>query len=452
LNGLVNTEVEELPGDKVRLTVEVPAHDVHHAVEHAANDLASSVKIPGFRKGKVPLPVLVQRLGKERIMAEAIDSHIGNWFWNALARTRVRPVENPEFDYDLPASEEADWHFSATVAVQPKPEIPDWKTLEVPYQEPDVPESAVNEALEMVQATVAELAAVEGRAAQLGDTLVVDLVQADAENAERDYVVDLGAGRLLEEIEQSLLGMSVGEEKQVEYELMDGAKRSLTAHVKEIKERVLPPLDDELAQAASEFDTIDELRADLERTIKDQLQVEADAIFRRNVADRLLQASKVNPTGPLVEARTRELIRGLARSLEQRGIDAGAYLQLTGQTPAQLDQRMRGEAMRAVGQEIVLEAIADQLALEVTDQDVRETLERQGETEESVEWVLQNPDTLDRIKEDLRLRNALDRVAAEVTRIEPELAEAREKLWTPEQQQAEQEAVAGEKKIWTPGS
>jgi trigger factor len=310
----------------------------------------------------------------------------------------------------------------------------------------------VNEALEMVQATVAELADVEGRPAQLGDTLVVDLVQDDAENAERDYVVDLGAGRLLEEIEQSLVGMSAGEEKQVEYELMDGAKRSLTARVKEIKERVLPPLDDELAKAASEFDTLDELRADLEQKIEDQLQVEADAVFRRNVADRLLQASKVNPTGPLVESRTRELIRGLARSLEQRGIDAGAYLQLTGQTPAQLEQRMRGEAMRAVGQEIVLEAVADQLALEVTDQEVRETLERQGETEESVEWVLQNADTLDRIKEDLRLRNALDRVAAEVTRIEPELAEAREKLWTPEQQQVEQEAAAGEKKIWTPGS
>jgi trigger factor len=451
LNGLMNTQVEELPGDKVRLTVDVPAHDVHHAVEHAANDLASSVKIPGFRAGKVPKAVLIQRIGRERVMAEAIDSHIGNWFWNALARTRVRPVENPQFDYELPSSEEADWRFSATVAVQPKPQLPDLKTLEVPYQEPSVPPEALNEALEMVQATVGELTDVDGRPAQLGDTLVVDLVQADNENAERDYVVDLGQGRLLEEIEQGLVGMSPGEEKQLEYELMDGSKRSLAATVKEIKERVLPPLDDELAKAASEFDTLDELRADLERKIKEQLEVEADALFRRSVADVLLQAAKVSPTGPMVEARTRELIRGLARSLEQRGIDAAAYMQLTGQTPQQLEQRMRAEASRAVGQEIVLEAVADELGLAVSDEEVRETLERQGEDAESIDWVLQTPETLDRLKEDLRLRKALDRVAEQVTRIEPELAEAREKLWTPEQGK-EQEAAGAEKKLWTPGS
>ena len=105
----VSTQVEELPGDRVRLTVEVPAHDVHHAVEHAANDLSESVKIPGFRKGKVPMPVLIKRIGKERLLAEAVESHIGNWFWNALAATRVRPVEQPQYEYELPASGDADW-------------------------------------------------------------------------------------------------------------------------------------------------------------------------------------------------------------------------------------------------------------------------------------------------------------------------------------------------------
>jgi trigger factor len=451
LNDLVNTQVEELPGDKVRLTVDVPAHDVHHAVEHAASDLAASVKIPGFRKGKVPMPVLIQRVGKERLMAEAVESHIGNWFWSALARTKVRPVANPQYDYDLPDSDDSDWRFSATVAVQPKPELPDFTTLEVPYQEPEVPDAALNEALELVQQTVGELSDVDGRPARPGDALVVDLVQADGGTAERDYVVDLGAGRLLEDIERDLVGMSAGETKEIEYELMDGSRRKLSATVKEIKERVLPPLDDDLARAASEFDTLDELRADIEETIRQQLEVESEALFRRSAADALLVATKVVPTGPLVEARTRELIRGLARSLESRGIDAGAYLQLTNQTPQQLEQRMRLEAMRAVGQEIVLEAAADQLGIEVGDEQVRETLEQQGEDAETIENVFASPDLLDRIREDLRLREALDRVAEQVTRIEPELAEAREKLWTPEQQR-EQEAAAGEKKIWTPGS
>jgi trigger factor len=322
----------------------------------------------------------------------------------------------------------------------------------VAYQEPDVPDSAVDEALQMVQATVAELSPVEGRPARPGDTLVVDLVQQDGEAAERDYVVDLGQGRLLDEIEQALVGMSAGEEKEVTYELGDDSTRTLTATVKEIKERVLPPLDDDAAKAASEFDTVDELRADLEEKIRAQLKVEAEAQFRRAVAAKLVEAAKVNARGPMVEARANELLRGLARSLEQRGIDAGAYLQLTGQTPQQLQQRMQVEASRAVGQELVLEAIADELKLEVTDEDVRETLERQGEEQEAVEWVLQTPETLERIKEDLRLRNALDRVVGEVQRIEPELAEAREKLWTPEQQASQEAAATGEKTLWTPGS
>jgi trigger factor len=451
LNGAVSTQVEELPGDRVRLTVEVSAHDVHHAVEHAATDLSESVKVPGFRKGKVPMPVLIKRIGKERLLAEAVESHIGNWFWNALASTRVRPVEQPQFEYELPDSGDDDWQFSATVAVQPKPELPDWSTLEVPYVEPAVPEEALNEALELVQRTVADLAPVEGRPAQPGDTLVVDLVQEGGEAAERDYVVDLGAGRLLEEIEQTLVGMSAGDERQVTYELGDGSKRTVTAIVKEVMERVLPPLDDDLVQRASEFDTLDELRADLEETIRAQLEVESNSMFRAAVADRLTEAAKVNARGPLVEARANELLRGLARSLEQRGIDAGAYFQLTGTTPQQLQERMRAEASRAVGRELVLETVADELGIAIGDDEVRALLEEQGEAAETVERVLASPETLERLKEDLRLRKALDRVAGEVQRIEPELAEAREKLWTPEQEQ-QQKAAAGETKLWTPGS
>src|SRR5438094_2737039 len=204
-NGLVATLVEELPDNKVRLTVDVPGADVHHAVEHAASDLASNVKIPGFRKGKVPTPVLVSRIGKERLFSEAIESHISGWFWNAAARERIRPVEQPELDYELPSSENEDWRFTATVSVLPKPDVADWTTLQVPYEEPEVPEDLVDHELNVLRGTVAELAPVEGRAAQSGDTVVLDLEGADG--AQRDYVVELGSGRLIPELEEQLVGM-----------------------------------------------------------------------------------------------------------------------------------------------------------------------------------------------------------------------------------------------------
>src|SRR3954452_14609592 len=208
------TQVEQLAGDRVRLTVDVPADDVHHAVEHAASDLAQSVRIPGFRKGKVPMPVLVKRVGRDRIYQEAVDSHIGGWFWNAAARARGQPIEQPSYEYDLPPDDGQDWSFTAEFAVQPKPEPADWTQLEVPKLELEVPEEAVQAQLEELQRTVADLVPVEGRPAQDGDTAVIDMVSENGE-AQRDYVVELGSERLLEEIENGLRGISIGESREI---------------------------------------------------------------------------------------------------------------------------------------------------------------------------------------------------------------------------------------------
>jgi len=439
------TQVEQLAGDRVRLTVDVPAHDVHHAVEHAASDLAQSVRIPGFRKGKVPMPVLVKRVGRDRIYQEAVESHIGGWFWNAAARSRVQPIEQPRYEYDLPADDGADWRFTAEFSVQPKPEPADWTQLEVPKLEVDVPDEAVQAQLEELQRTAAELASVEGRSAQEGDVVVVDLVSEDGQ-AQRDYVVELGTERLVEEIENAIRGLSAGESREVVYELADGNRRRATVTAKEIKEKVLPPLDDELAKATSEFDTLDDLRGDIESRIREQIDDRIDGAFRASAVDALVQATNVNAAGPLVEARTRELVTGLARSLQARGIDAQTYMQLTGQTPEVLEERLREEASQSVARELVLEAVADKLGLEVTDDEIREELRAAGESDEDIEEFVEQGGA-DRVRDDLRMKKALDRIAAEVKPISPELASARESIWTPEQ-----ERQAPETKLWTPGS
>jgi len=446
----VQTEVEELPENRVRLTVQVPSHDVHHAVEHAASDLARTAKIPGFRKGKVPRRVLVQRVGRERLMAEAVDSHIGGWFWNAAAQSRLRPVEQPEYDFELPASEDEDWKFTATVTVQAKPDLSDWTTLEVGAYEPEVPADLVDRELEAVRATVAELVPVEGRPVAADDTVIADLVSPNGDTR-RDYVVDLGRGAVVDEIEQGLVGMNAGETKDLEFELADGSKQTVSVTIKEIKEKVLPPLDDELARAASEFETLQELRADIEERLHDQISEEVDAQFRSDVADALVQASTVDASGPLVESRTRELLRGLARQVEGRGVQLETYLTMTGQTPDQLLERLRDEATRSVARELVLEAAADKLGIAVPDEEVealvREQAEMLGEDPEEQIERLRESGRFETLRDDLRLRDALDRVASEVKRIPKELAAARESIWTPDK-----EKQPAETKLWTPGS
>jgi len=205
---------------------------VHHAVEHAASDLAQTAKIPGFRKGKVPRQLLVQKVGKERLMAEAIDSHIGGWFWNAATRARVNPIAQPQYEYDLPASDDDAWSFTATVDVQPKPELADWTTVEVPYAEAEIPPELVDQEIQVLRESVADLAPVEGRPAQTGDVVVVDAVEEGGE-AQRDLVLELGAGRLLEDVERALIGASPGDTRAVEYSLPDGSSRTTQVTVKE---------------------------------------------------------------------------------------------------------------------------------------------------------------------------------------------------------------------------
>src|SRR5919197_339177 len=295
------TQVEELPDNRVRLTVEVPQADLQHAVEHATSDLARSVKVPGFRKGKVPIRVLEARIGRERIFTEAVESHIGGWFLNAAADSRIRPVAAPEYDYDLPDSEDAPFHFTATVPVQPKPEPADWTKLEVPYVEPEVPQEVVDQELEELRGSVAELAPVDGRPARTGDVVVIDVL-AEGGEGQRDLVVELGAGRLVEELERALTGAEPGVTKDVELRQPDGTTAKATVTLKELKEKVLPPLDDEVARAASEFDTLAELREDIELRIRDVLEEQADTAFRAAAVDLLAQASGVQPEGPLVEA------------------------------------------------------------------------------------------------------------------------------------------------------
>src|SRR5918994_1288656 len=378
--GRVQTQVEELGGDRVRLTVEVPSAEVKHAVEHAASDLAGSLKIPGFRKGKVPMPVLISRVGKERLMSEAVDSHIGGWFWNAAAGSQIRPVTQPEYDYELPGSSDTAFAFTAEVGVQPKAEPADWTTLEVPAEEAEVPGELIEHELDALRNSVAELVPVEGRGAKDGDALVIDVdVDGGGGEAQRDLVVTLGAGRLLPDLEAGIAGMSAGETKQIEYGLPEGENRTASVTVKEVKEPLLPPLDDELARAATEFETLDDLRADIEGRLREQIEEELEGAFRGAAVDALVEASGVQVSDALVEARAGNLLRAFVNGLERRGISLETYLAVSGDDPEQIQQRMLADARRSLSRELVLEAVADRLGIEVSDDELRAFVREQAD-------------------------------------------------------------------------
>ena len=442
----MTTLVEELPDNRVRLTVDVPRADVHHAVEHAASDLAATVKIPGFRKGKVPVPVLVNRIGKERLYTEAIESHISSWYGSAVARSRIRPADRPQLDYELPTSDDQDWQFTATVPVLPKPEVADWTQLEVGIPDVEVPEELVAAELDALRGSVAGLSPVEDRPAQLGDTVIVDLIR-EGGDGQKDYVVELGSGRLVPELEQQLVGMSAGETREIRFELPDDQLGVVEATVKEVKEKVLPPLDDDLARAASEFDALDELRADVEERLRAQIEADVEEGFRRAALEKLVDVSNVRVEGPVVESRTRALLESFDEMLGRRGGSLETYLQVTGTSPNDLVARFRSEAQRSVAGELVLEAVADKLGIEIPDEQVDEALRERFEDADRVAEQLRESGLYEAERESLRLTAALDRVTAEVKRIPLEQEQAREAIWTPDK-----ETPKTETKLWTPGS
>jgi trigger factor len=441
----MEAQLEQLEGDRARLTVEVPAGEVQHAVEHAKHDLADRVKVPGFRAGHVPPEVLLSRIGKQRIYSEAVESHISSWFWSAARTNRLRPTQQPDYTYELPDTDDQAWKFTAEFPVQAAVEPADWTKLEVPRLEVEVSDEVVEQQLEALQAINASLTQVE-RPARFGDVAVVDIA-SDTGPGQRDYVIELGTERLVEELEKGIRDLVPGDSEVVAWQGGDGSPRSAEVTLKELYEKVLPPLDDDFAHLASEFDKLDELRADVTERIRVLLEGEVENRFRSDAVDELIKATEVRPASLLVEMRTRDLINAFIRQLDASGIDPGAYLQAAGISGADLENRLRAEAANSIGRELVLEGVADKLGIQVSDDEIRSELKDEGESDEDIEEFMAAGGA-DRVRPDIRLKRALDRVAAEVTPISQELASARESIWTP----GKEEGVAAEKKLWTPGS
>jgi trigger factor len=445
----VRTKVEELPESRVRLDVEVPEEDLKHAFEHAASDLAESLRLPGFRKGKAPLPVVVARVGKEAIWQEALRSHLDAWFWSAAADSGITPVAAPEVEFEGLPEDNGSFSFSATVAVLPKPEVADWTELEVPAPEAEVPAELVDQELARVQQVAAELTPVDHRPVQPGDTVVIDVTGSDLAS-QRDYVVEVGADLLVPELDTALVGMGTGETRTVGLAVGEDETRPVELTVTEIKEPVLPGLDDELARVATEFDTLADLRADIEARLREQLDEELTVRLREAAVDALVEASDVETVEPLVERRTAELWTGMARSLQRRGISAETYLMMTGQSAEEVVAQLRTEAERSLKRELVLDAVATKLGLEVADEEIDELIREQtvdGDDAEASAQVLRDSGGYEKLRADLRLKKALDEVVAGVKRIPVELAAAREKLWTPEKEKGTKGM-----NIWTPSS
>jgi trigger factor len=463
----MKTLVSELAENRVRLDVEVPAGDVDHAFEHALSDLAQSVRVPGFRKGKAPKALVMRQVGREMVIEEALRDHLTGWYSRAVAEAGIDPVERPTIDWADEPVEGASFAFFAEVTVKPPPEVKRYKGLEGVKQEVEVPEDAVDAEIERLRLSVAELRAVD-RGAQNGDFLVIDFEgrmngKAFDGGSGSQYAVELGTGRLVDELEAGLVGMKAGEERDIDltmpadYGATHLAGKAVTFHVKmnDVKERVLPELDDELAMSVSEFDTLEELRADVRERVRGIIDAEAERRFRSSVLDALGAELKTPVPEALVTSRLSSMTRSFGQTLAARGIALDDYLRVTGMTSDQLVEDMRAQAQDAVRKDLALEAVVAAEGIDVTDEMVESWVREQADEADedaagAVERLMGDPASLTALRQDLAAQKALDIVAESAKPITAEQADAKQKLWTPEKETAQ--SAAKSSPIWTPGS
>ena len=243
-------------------------------------------------------------------MDEAISSHIGGWFRNAATSARIHPIAQPQYEYDCRSRRSRRSPSPPPSPCSRRSSCPTGRRSRCRVPRPRCLASWSTR--RSTRCGTRSPSCRRSRAAlpREGDVVVVDVVSPSGE-ARRDMVVELGTGRMVDELEDALTGMSPGETKDVEHGLADGSTARLTVTLNEIKEKVLPPRDDDLARAASEFDTLAELRADIEERLREQISAEIESGFRAATADTLVQASGVQPSGPLVDARANELLSRL---------------------------------------------------------------------------------------------------------------------------------------------
>jgi trigger factor len=459
----LKTNVTELPESRVRVEAEVPAEEVERRVQQAARKLGGQMRIPGFRKGKVPPPVVIRRLGREAVLDEALRTSLGGWYVDAIDGAGIAPVGEPELDVgELPGHGQP-LAFSIEIGVRPRAKLGQYKGLEVGRREPQVPESEIDAEIEQVRDRVATLETVQ-RPAQSGDQVVIDYQgRIDGEpfagGEGRDQLIELGGGRLIPGFEEQLVGASAGDQRTVHVKFPDdypgdlgGQDATFDVTVSDVKAKRLPELDDDFASEASEFDTLAELREDISGRLRHADEHAIEREFEEAVLQAAADEAEVELPDKLVHARAHEVLEQTLRALERQGISKETYLQIAGKDEEALAHDAEPDAAAALRREAVIAAIVEAEGIEPSDEELIEALtpsaERDGTDPTELVEQLREAGRLESLREDVAARQAIELLVREAVPISVEQAKAREKLWTP----GKEDPPGGAGQIWTPGS
>lgn len=434
----MSVSVTKLEGNKVRLDVKVSPEDVTAGVEAKARELAKKVRVPGFRPGKAPRRIVETHVGRDYILMEALQERLPGWYSEAVVQSSIRPVDQPEISFDDTMEEGKEFKFSATVVVRPEARLGEYKGVEVPKRRPEIVEERVDRQLEEFRRQFATLSAVEDRALKAGDFAILDfkgerLAGGSLEGAEaEDYMLEVGRGDFLEEFENNLQGMKPGERKQfavtfpMDYheESLQGESVLFKVHLKELKERELPQLDDEFAKEASEFETLEEFKGAVREQLEEAADRQAEGEFRVAALSMVAGKAEVEVPDVMVDERVEEMLESFERSVRAQGLEPEQYYQLAQTSAEEIKARVREDAEDSVKKELVLSAVVAAEDIQVEESEVLHEVEHLAEdsgrsVEELVE-VMKKNGTFGLLEEEIARQRALDFLVQNAVPVEVE--------------------------------
>ncbi|MGW1158040.1 trigger factor [Streptomyces sp. NPDC002513] len=382
----MKSAVETLNPTRVRLTVEVPFEELKDSLDAAYKKINQQVTVKGFRKGKIPARVIDQRFGRGAVLEEAVNDALPKFYTEAVNEAELNPLGQPEVDIKELKDNEL-LSFTAEVDIRPAIEIPDYSGIEVEVDAVEVTDEDIEKSVEQLRERFASTSPVE-RAAEDGDVVTIDLeAKVEGEVLEDGVASDvsytIGSGELLDGIDDAVKGLAAGQEGTFTSELKGGSaagqEAEVTVKVTQVASRELPELDDEFAQLASEFDTLEELRADSRKRLENMKQFDQATQAQERVLDKLLELVEVPVPEKLLEDEINTRKHNLEHhQLAQMGLTLDKYLEIQGKTAEEFETETREAAIKGIKTQFVLDELVNKEKLNVNQEELTEHLMRRA--------------------------------------------------------------------------
>lgn len=443
--------LEALEGNKVKLSIEIDEQEFEKDIDAAFRKIAREVRIPGFRPGKAPRRILEARLGKETGRTEALRDALPVYYSQAVREHEVDVVAAPELDIKA-GEEDGPVTFDATVEVRPEVQLAGYSGLRVTIPSPIASDADIDAQIDRLRGNFGELVEV-GRPAGKGDFVTINLsgtrdgepiAQLDLE----DFSYEVGTDSLLPGLDPKLDGAKVGDILELESDLGAGEGESaaqIRVLVKEVKEKKLPDLTDEWAGEASEFDTVEELRADIARRMGVVKRVQSTMSLRNATIEALVELVDEDPPASLVDAEVERQLHDMQHRLEAQRASITDYLQMTGQSPEDLVGSLREQALPAVKADLALRAVAREEGIEPTEEDLEAEILRLAEAYKmkpsEARRNLERADQMPAVRSDWKKSRALDWLLEQVEIVDEEGQPVDRSLLEPVSQPADPEAA-----------